>query len=149
MNTKGYLLGVGVVAVSFSFGWFVRGSDNFANAKLHELYRINDSLMKISERLPEQKIVEKEKIVQAPFCDFALSEKISMSIRQDQRKSPATNLEVCKILMDYNHPLPNGKSNTYDAIGEWIKTAKVPSGGLEDTIMAHLLGTLIYCFQNT
>lgn len=140
--------GVLFAALLFVHGYIVRGSHVAYDARLKSIQSMSDRLKEISDKLPEQKIVEKEKIVQSPFCDFALEEKISKSIRDTLPDFPVKDLQVCNVLMDFKHPLKNG-SSTYDAIGEWIQTSKADPDSLEDQIMSKVLTTLIYCFQNT
>lgn len=57
LSAKAYVIGVLITAVVFAFGYYVRGKDNFADARNHELYRMNNTLVKIEEKLPQQKVV--------------------------------------------------------------------------------------------
>ena len=68
-----FIAGVLAVAISFSLGWYVRGSDNFADARLHELYRMNDSLKSIVEKMPTppeppENMVKKEDLTSVCFA---------------------------------------------------------------------------------
>ena len=49
--TKWFIVGIVTAVMSFSSGWFVRGSDNFADARLHEFHIINQSLSDIASKL--------------------------------------------------------------------------------------------------
>lgn len=57
--TKWFTVGFVTFTMSFSFGWFVRGSDNSADARLHEFYRMNKSLADIAGKLQPAPCVPK------------------------------------------------------------------------------------------
>lgn len=140
--------GILLACVIFGLGYATRGFRDVDDAQTKQLSDMSASLKDIATHLPPQKIVTVEKQVQAPFCEFARNAKVNNHIRDAQTNSPVKGLDVCKHLMGAGSSFMQG-TNTYDAIGKWIKTSKSEPDGIEDRIMATVLQTLIYCFENT
>lgn len=57
-RSSAYLIGVIVVSLVYTFGWWMRGSGNLEDYKLQELRHMRLSLAQIAEHLPPQKIVK-------------------------------------------------------------------------------------------
>lgn len=144
-KSMAYTLGIIAAAMCFIFGYGVRGSEVASDARLSQLQDMSASLLDISQKLPPQKIVEVERIVEKPARYSDLVEKAMKERKLTYQKDA---LGFCKQLMFGRENSNVNVPNLYEAISEWGTTPEANSG-LEDRIMAHVMLVLIECYQNT
>ena len=144
-KSRASIAGILLATVCVYSGYLIRGSDVENSARLAELKAMSASLADISSKLPLQKIVEVEKVVekQSTFCTS-----VEQAMKVHKNKLDGDGLTFCKELM-----FGDGRSiqttNLYDAISRWTETSSASPGSLEDRIMSHVLTVLIDCFQRT
>jgi hypothetical protein len=136
---------ISFATILFVGGFIAFGSGIAQDARSTALFKILDELKAISDKLPAQKIVEVENIVERPAKYSVLVEKALKERKVTYNKDA---LGFCKQLMFGRENSNVSVPNLYEAISEWGTTPQA-NHGLEDKIMAHVMLVLIECFQNT